>query len=173
MNRTAMLVMGMRLLRTAVVAAAGVAAATVPAARADTPDQLRAYARLPVCTLGADGKSLAVEPCRTAPPRLPMPRRPVPQIIDGGPAPETPRSATAPVAALPAPAAKGAAAPGSPLGAPLPGYTLPRGAPLPTAGCDAAGCLGADGRRYNGAAPGTVIGPGGRVCSRNGAVVQC
>ncbi|MGV7210589.1 hypothetical protein ACLB1G_22365 [Oxalobacteraceae bacterium A2-2] len=173
MNRTALFVMGMLALRTAAAATVGAATAAVPAARADTPDQLRAYARLPVCTLGADGKSLAVEPCRTAPPRQPMPRRPVPQIMDSAPAPETPRTATAPVATLPAPGAKGAAAPGAPLGAPLPGYTLPRGAPLPTAGCDATGCLGADGRRYNGAGSGTVIGPGGRVCSRNGAVVQC
>jgi hypothetical protein len=116
------------------------------------------YAKLPVCTLSADGKRLAVEPCRTAPVKTPMPRRAVRQIIQ-----PTPRMAVAPQAAMPA----------TPPSTPLETLLHPPGAPVPTTGCDAAGCYGADGKRYNNAGTGAVITPGGKVCTRSGSLIQC
>lgn len=47
------------------------------------------------------------------------------------------------------------------------------GAPVPTAGCDAAGCNGPNGQRYNNGPGNTVVSPSGKLCSRNGAFIQC
>jgi hypothetical protein len=115
------------------------------------------YAKLPVCTLNAQGTKLAVEPCRTAPAQEPMPRRPVPQIID-----RMPQAKRAPQVAMPL-------APPSPS---LQSLTSPPRAPVPVTSCDAAGCFGANGVRYNNAGAG-VVGPSGKVCSRAGATIQC
>lgn len=112
------------------------------------------YAKLPVCKLNAEGTALAVQPCRTAPAQVPMPRRPVPQIIQRT---QTIKQArTAPVPALP---------PARPL-------AMPSHAPVPVTSCDAGGCVGANGVRYNNSGNG-VVGPSGKVCSRNGATIQC
>ena len=113
------------------------------------------YAKLPVCKLSADGKSLAVEPCRTAPAKVPMPRRPVPQIIQRMPQPQ--------------PAAKLTMPTSPPLPA-LDGIVKP---PVPTTSCDAAGCYGANGVRYNSLGAGAVVTPSGKVCNRSGAIIQC
>lgn len=59
-----------------------------PAAGAESLDE---YRRLPECRLSADGKHLLQEPCRTAPARKNMPRRPVPLNVT-----PTPRIAPAP-----------------------------------------------------------------------------
>lgn len=116
------------------------------------------YAKLPVCTLSADGKRLAVEPCRTAPLKTPMPRRAVRQIIQ-----PMPKVTLAPQVAMPA----------MPPSIPIETLMHPPGAPMPTTGCDAAGCYGADGKRYNNAGGAAVITPAGKVCNRNGALIQC
>ena len=112
------------------------------------------YAKLPVCTLNAEGTALAVEPCRTAPLKSPLPRRAVAQIIQ--PMPSVKR---APQVAMPA-------APPSPA---LPAVSS---RPVPVTHCDAGGCYGANGVRYNNAGAG-VVGPNGKVCNRLGATIQC
>ena len=130
-----------------------------PAAAATPPDaELQAYARLPVCTLSADGQHLAVEPCRTAPPRQPMPRRPVPQIIQRMPAAPVPRMASAP------------SLPPSPS---LPALLQPSRTPIPVTGCDAGGCYDASGTRHNNAGSAVTITPSGQLCNRNGVWLQC
>jgi len=150
--------------------------ASVPAhpEAAPTPDELAAYARLPVCTLSADGLRLAQQPCRTAPPRVPMPRRPVPQIMD----PPTSARLAAPAAAPVAPAApvtlgvptSGALLlPAAPSFPPAPPVIPPR----PLNNCSASGCYDAQGTRLDNAAPGVVITPQGKICSRNGVWLQC
>ena len=120
-----------------------------PGAAATGPD----YAKLPVCTLTADGKRLAVEPCRTAPRPVPAPRRSVTQIIQ-----PTPRIGVAPQVAMP------------PMQPSLPLETLvhPPGAPVPVVG-------GRDpaGAPLTGGAPGTVITPSGKACTRSAGWVQC
>ncbi|NVM78742.1 hypothetical protein FHW83_004572 [Duganella sp. SG902] len=113
------------------------------------------YAKLPVCTLSEDGKSLAVEPCRTAPAKVPMPRRPVPQIIQ-----RMPQTKPPPKVAMPT----------SP---PLPALDPLVKPPVPTTSCDAAGCFGANGVRYNNLGAGAVVTPSGKVCNRSGATIQC
>jgi len=113
------------------------------------------YAKLPVCTLSEDGKSLAVEPCRTAPAKSPMPRRPVPLIIQ-----RMPQTKPPPKLAMPA-------AP------PLPALDPIIKPPVPTTSCDAAGCFGANGVRYNSLGAGAVVTPQGKVCNRSGAIIQC
>jgi hypothetical protein len=113
------------------------------------------YARLPVCTLSEDGKSLAVEPCRTAPAKSPMPRRPVPQIIQRMPQTRPPPKLAMPTAP------------------PLPVLDPIIKPPVPTTSCDAAGCFGANGVRYNSLGPGTVVTPQGKVCNRSGVIIQC
>ena len=135
------------------------AAAQSPAPAAAKPaSELRDYASLPVCKLSADGKHLAVEPCRTAPARVPMPRRPVPQIIQ-----RMPVVKQAPQVAMPA-------MPPSPS---LQTLLNPPNAPQAVNGCGPTGCNDASGTHLNQAGPGTVIMPSGKTCSRNGAVVQC
>jgi hypothetical protein len=113
------------------------------------------YAKLPVCTLSADGTKLAVEPCRTAPAQRPMPRRPVPQIIDRMPQQKRVASLKVP---SPSPS--------------LPSLSAQPRAPVPVTNCDAAGCYGANGVRYNNAGGG-VVGPSGKACTRAGATIQC
>jgi hypothetical protein len=132
-------------------------AAPAKAAANGTAEADAAYARLPVCTLNADATALAVEPCRTAPAQVPMPRRPVPQIID-----RMPQAKRAPQVAMPAT---------TPLPA-LQGMSNPPRAPVPVTSCDAAGCYGANGVRYNNIGGG-VVGPSGKVCNRAGATIQC
>lgn len=116
------------------------------------------YARLPVCTLSADGQRLAVEPCRTAPPRHPMPRRPVPIIVQRQPALPLPRP-------LPMPAM-----PASPS---VPSLLMPPGAPTPALNCDAGGCYDLSGVRHNNAAGNSTLTPSGKLCIHNGVWLQC
>ncbi|MBV6319979.1 hypothetical protein [Duganella violaceipulchra] len=125
---------------------------------ASTSPELREYAKLPVCTLSADGLRLAVEPCRTAPARKPMPRRPVSQIIQ-----RMPVVKQAPQVAMPA-------APPSPS---LQTLLNPPNAPKALNNCGPTGCNDASGARINNAGPGTAISPAGKVCNRNGVWLQC
>lgn len=117
-----------------------------------------AYARLPVCKLSADGKRLAVEPCRTAPAAVPMPRRPVPLTIQ-----PMPRNKLAPQVGMPE------AQPSTPI------ETLmrPPGTPTPAIGCTAGGCYDNSGVRHNTGPAGTTITPAGKLCHRQGAWLQC
>lgn len=127
-------------------------------ARQLEPPSAEDYARLPVCTLSADGKRLAVEPCRTAPAMVPMPRRPVPQIIQ-----RMPRSTQAPQVAMPA----------MPPSRPIKSLLRPPGTPMPAVGCDAGGCYDPSGVRHNNAAGGSTLTPGGKLCNRTGPWIQC
>ncbi|WP_342120560.1 hypothetical protein [Pseudoduganella sp. OTU4001] len=146
---------------------------------AGSAPSLEEYRRLPECRLSADGKRLLQEPCRTAPARKNMPRRPVPQAITPtpriAPAPDpsltwapvlTPRDPSATpnaIAQLPR-----AGRPALPAGtAPLPGPS----APIPVI-CDAGGCRDSSGTYYHGG-QGQVISPTGRVCSNNGVWMTC
>lgn len=115
------------------------------------------YAKLPVCKLNAEGTGLVVEPCRTAPAQKPMPRRPVPQMIDPTPTIARPQQPAMPAVA-PSPS--------------LQSLTRPPAAPVPVTGCDAAGCNGANGVRYNNVGKG-VITASGKTCTRAGGVIQC
>nr|WP_315252880.1 hypothetical protein [uncultured Duganella sp.] len=116
-----------------------------------------AYLKLPFCTLNAAGTALAVEPCRKAPAQVPMPRRAVTQLIQ--PMQQVKR---APQVAMP----------GMPPSPSLQTLTSPPHAPVPVTTCDAAGCYGANGVRYN-TMGGGVVGPNGKVCNRSGAMIQC
>jgi len=130
---------------------AAVAARAEPSA--DTSKMsLDAYAKLPVCTLSADGEHLAVEPCRTAPTRKLLPRRPVPQIVQRQPPLPVPRSVPMP--------------PVRPLA------IQPR-SPAPIVSCDAGGCYDLNGVRHNNAAGNSTITPAGKLCNRNGVWLQC
>jgi hypothetical protein len=133
--------------------AAASACAADPAAMS-----LSEYARLPVCTLSADGQHLAVEACRTAPARSPMSRRPVPQIVQRQPSLPLPR-------ALPMPPV-----PASPS---LPSLLMPPGAPTPALNCDAGGCYDLNGVRHNNAAGNSTLTPSGKLCIHNGPWLQC
>ncbi|MEV4778325.1 hypothetical protein [Burkholderia sp. LMU1-1-1.1] len=125
---------------------------------APAPASGDAYARLPVCKLSEDGKRLAVEPCRTAPAAVPMPRRPVPLTIQ-----PMPSNKLAPQVAMPK------AQPSTPI------ETLmqPPGTPIPAIGCTAGGCYDPSGVRHNNGPAGTTITPAGKMCQRNGAWLQC
>jgi hypothetical protein len=116
------------------------------------------YAKLPVCELSADGKRLAVEPCRTAPAAAPMPRRPVPLTVQ-----QMPRNKLAPQVAMPQPAPS----------TPIETLMQPPGTPIPAIGCTAGGCYDASGVRHNAGPAGTTITPAGKMCQRNGAWLQC
>lgn len=126
-------------------------------ARADEPAgaaaERAAYAALPVCKLSADGQHLARQPCRTAPPAHPMPRRPVPQIIEA-----MPRNAAP--AALAVPDARAAPAPSA-------------SSPLPVNSCNLAGCYDASGMFHTNAAGTATVSPNGTLCNRDGAWLQC
>lgn len=138
-------------------APAPAAAAAEPAAARTDHAERAAYAELPFCTLNAERTGLAVEPCRKAPAQVPMPRRPVTQIIE--PLPQVKR---APQVAMP----------GMLPSPSLQSLTNPPRAPVPVTSCDAAGCYGANGVRYNNMGGG-VVGPNGKVCNRAGAMIQC
>ena len=127
-------------------------------ASAATSADLREYAKLPVCSLSADGKRLAVEPCRTAPARVPMPRRPVPLIVQ-----RMPVVKQAPQVAMPS-------APPSPS---LQTLLNPPNAPKALNNCGPTGCNDANGTHINNAGPGAAISPAGKVCNRNGVWLQC
>ncbi|MBA5637109.1 hypothetical protein H3H37_08575 [Duganella sp. LX20W] len=124
----------------------------IPADASQLP--LDQYARLPVCTLSADGKHLAVEPCRTAPTRQPKARRAVTAILPAMPARPVPRTAVAP-----------------PLPPSPPLHETPR--PTPVTTCDAGGCYDAAGVRHTGAGGNTTISPTGQLCLRDGVWLQC
>lgn len=126
-----------------------------PAADGASVSERAAYAGLPVCTLSADGQHLAVQPCRTAPARVPMPRRPVPQIVE------------------PLPANRQAPLPAPPALTPPSTLAAPANAPRALNNCTSIGCNDATGGRLNNAVPGMVITPQGQVCSRNGVWLQC
>ena len=117
-----------------------------------------AYARLPVCKLSADGKRLAVEPCRTAPAAVPMPRRPVPLTIQ-----PMPPNQRAPQVAMP----------GAQPSTPIETLMQPPGTPIPAIGCTAGGCYDPSGARHNAGPGGTTITPAGKLCQRQGAWLQC
>jgi len=146
----------------ALLVSAAAAAASAPLA--DTSKMsLQDYARLPVCTLSADGAHLAVEPCRTAPAKQPMPRRPVPQIVPRQPSLPAPRAVPMP----PVPKLPATASPS------LPSLLMPPGAPTPALNCDAGGCYDLNGVRHNNAAGNSTITPAGKLCIRNGVWLQC
>lgn len=142
------------------------------------------YRKLPECRLSADGRRLAQEPCRTAPARKNMARRPVPLNVV-----PTPRIAPAPDPALTwapiltrrdplaAPSAIAqlprAGQPALPSGATFPPATPLPGPSAPTpVMCDAGGCRDASGTYYHGPS-GQVISPSGRVCSSNAGWMTC
>jgi hypothetical protein len=131
-------------------APASAALATAP----PPPTEGQAYGSLPFCTLSADGKQLARQPCRTAPPQRPMPRRPVPQIVE----PMPPRAAPPRVAMPPLP-------PSAPLRAPSP--------PQPLVNCGAGGCYDAGGAWQGNGVGNTSVAPNGKLCQRNGIWLQC
>ncbi|AXA91875.1 hypothetical protein [Massilia sp. YMA4] len=148
---------------------------------ASTPAERAAYARLPVCKLRPDGRGLAVEPCRTAPPRRPMPRRPVPLQVEPTPpvttapaeppallfalTPRTSQVAPAPgTSVTPPPSPYVNHAPGA-FAAPPPGVSQP----VP-ATCGPAGCRDAAGTQYNGP---VLTSPSGRLCSSAAGVITC
>lgn len=117
------------------------------------------YAKLPPCKLSDDGKHLAEEPCRTAKALDPIPRRPVPQAVERVSPAEAERKEPLPPR-VPTP--------------PRISPNNPRpGAPIPTAGCDVGGCYGPNGQRYNNGPGNAVVSPSGKLCSRNGAWIQC
>lgn len=120
--------------------------------------EAEAYAELPICKLSQDGKRLMVEPCRTAPSAVPMPRRPVPLTIQ-----RMPNNKVAPQVAMPQ------MAPSTPI------ETLmqPPGSPIPAVGCTAAGCYDPSGARHNTGAAGTTVTPAGKLCNRQGVWLQC
>jgi len=137
------------------------------------------YRKLPECRLSADGRHLAQEPCRTAPARQAMPRRPVPQIVTPtpriAPAPD-PSLTWAPILSkrdpLAAPTAIAQLPRAGVPGVPAPSSTVPGpSAPIPVI-CDAGGCRDSSGTYYHGP-PGQVISPSGRVCSSNAAWMTC
>jgi len=135
-----------------------------PAPEVDTEKEV--YAKLPPCKLSDDGKHLAEEPCRTAKAREPVPRRAVPQAIERvPPAAGKAASPAPPSRVLPTPPRQPQTTPGTADSRP--------GAPIPTAGCDAGGCYGPGGQRYNNGPGATVVSPSGKLCSRNGAWIQC
>jgi hypothetical protein len=127
-----------------------------------------AYAKLPLCRLAADGKHLAVEPCRTAPTQRNLARRPVPQLSVPMPrmAAPAPSVVWGPVLTSPGrsslPAVGAAPVPAAPS---LPGP----GAPLPVT-CDAGGCRDSHGTYYPG--NGVLVSPTGKMCSNNGVWMQ-
>ncbi|WEF35702.1 hypothetical protein [Pseudoduganella chitinolytica] len=164
------------------------------AAPAATPAERAAYARLPVCKLRPDGRGLAVEPCRTAPTKRPLPRRPVPRQDYPAPAP-APVPDPSPVSAAPAapagdtpatlfqltprtgqampPPATSATPPPSPYVNHAPGaFAVPPpgvSQPVP-ATCGPAGCRDAAGTQYNGP---VLTSPSGRLCSSAAGVITC
>ena len=94
-------------------------------------------------------------------PKKPVRRRAVPMIVDRMPGPAAP-AVYGPVLAVPSPA-------------PMPATITPVAPPAPVFlnGCDAGGCNGSNGVRYNGGVGTTLLSPEGRLCNNNGVTVQC
>jgi hypothetical protein len=132
----------------------GAPAASGAGAAPPVQAEAQAYASLPFCTLSADGRHLARQPCRTAPAQRPMPRRPVPQIIE-----RMPPSAPPPRVALPP------LPPSAPLRAPS--------APQPLVNCGVGGCYDAGGVWQGQGVGNTSVAPNGKLCQRNGIWLQC
>jgi len=138
----------------AALALAGIAGPLADAAAQDVPTDLAAYARLPVCALSKDGTRLAVEPCRTAPPKADMPRRAVPEMIASMPGVALARPAAAPRIATP-------------------DATVISHGPQALIGCDAGGCRDASGVRHNTGTGNATVTPSGKLCNINGIWLQC
>lgn len=105
------------------------------------------------------------KPPRAAKPvaRAPLKRRSVQMTVDGMPA-TPPPAVYAPTLTPQLPT------PGLPAQSPL---VRAPDRPVIMNSCDAGGCTGTDGVRYNGGVGTTLIGPQGRPCQKNGATVQC
>src|SRR5471030_276849 len=140
--------------RSALLALLGIAGTLAGAAAQAVPTDLAAYAKLPICALSKDGTRLAVEPCRTAPAKSPMPRRAVTETIDPMPRVTLARPAVAPRLSVPS--------------APV----FNRG-PQALVGCDAGGCRDASGVRHNTGSGNATVTPGGKLCNINGIWLQC
>lgn len=155
-------------------------------AQQDTQAARDAYARLPVCRLGADGRSLEIEPCRTAPAQRPMPRRPVPRqeeqgsrigIPDTTPAPRPALPSAAPAPLTPYPAAP--VPPVPPAVNPSPYHPAPGAFATPTptrpspVTCVGDVCRDAAGTAYPGSGTGVTRTPTGRHCTTVGGFVRC
>lgn len=150
---------------------------------------IEAYTKLPVCRLAPDGRKLAVEPCRTAPPKRPMPRRPVPLAVEPmgrmaePPAVAPPPVAPGPVLPLvleprqPVPALPPSVLPPSVSNNPAPGAFAappPGPGPLVPAHCGAGGCRDINGTFYGGAPGSVTVAPNGRQCVTSASgLVQC
>ena len=100
-----------------------------------------------------------VEDAKSA--KKPVRRRAVPMIVERMPGPAAP-AVYGPVLAVPSPA-------------PMPAAMTPAAPPAPVFlnGCDAGGCNGSNGVRYNGGVGTTLLSPEGRLCNNNGVTVQC
>ena len=93
--------------------------------------------------------------------KKPLRRRAVPMIVDRMPGPAAP-AVYGPVLTVPSPA-------------PMPAVSTPvtPSSPVLINGCDAGGCNGSNGARYNGGVGTTLLSPEGRLCHNNGVTVQC
>lgn len=108
----------------------------------------------------ADPKA-AKSPAR--PTKPPPRRRSVQMTVDGMPASAPP--------AVYAPALTPRPSPSPILTSPSVGLAPP--APVIMNSCNAGGCIGTDGQRYNGGVGSALISPQGRLCTNNGITVQC
>lgn len=106
-----------------------------------------------------DAKAEAKADAKAA--KKPVRRRAVPMIVDRMPGPAAP-AVYGPVLSVPSPA-------------PMPATITPLAPPAPVIlnGCDAGGCNGSNGVRYNGGVGTTLLSPEGRLCHKNGVTVQC
>lgn len=136
-----------------------------------TAKEKAAYARLPVCKLSADGTRLAVEPCRTAPPRKEAPHRSV--------MPQMPRVPTVvqpanPQLVLPSAVLDSGRAPSTGASPASPGTAgvAQDKRPIPVANCTPGGCTDIQGNRYIGSG-GILTTPGGKSCTNTGGWIQC
>ncbi|MFP5391745.1 MAG: hypothetical protein ACLGI6_09395 [Gammaproteobacteria bacterium] len=104
-------------------------------------------------------------------------RRAVPLIIDRMPGPPPPAvyGSVAPPPAVYGPTLTSPSAPPGPTPTSLPPIvnTPPPPGPVIMNSCDAGGCTGTDGVRYNGGIGNVLISPQGRACSGNGIAIQC
>jgi hypothetical protein len=166
----------------------------------DAAAEREAYAQLPLCRLGADRRSLELEPCRTAPAQQPMPRRPVPQqdghigLRNTAPATTLPSAVLGPRPSSPTPPRPPAINPSavnpsavnpstaypatvqSPFVNPAPGAfsTPPPGPTRPSpATCSGGTCRDASGTTYSNPGNGVLTSPAGRPCTNQGGFVSC
>ena len=180
-----------RLLNCSLVLAAALSPVAA-SARQDAVAAREAYASLPVCRLGADRRSLEIEPCRTAPAQQPMPRRPVPRQDHDeriGLPDTTPPSATRPV--LPSATLEPRATYRSPYPAgpvpPVPPAVNPSANPSPSPGtyatpaptrpspatCVGGVCRDTNGNTFQQGGTGVTRSPAGRHCTTVGGFVRC